>query len=527
MNQITQALEALHAIKATLVRENEAEHGPICDTIWHSDCETLFDFIDNTIEHLSSAAPSAAEPVVRNLIDKSRLVTAFCSKWSGYQQVKAGEALDWIMSQPLAAPAATVNVGGVMLPVNTGRIGSSAAPSAAEPVALEAEYADAVKKLAADKGMSEEQILRAAIRLYQSESMGLVSVVNQRAGVGSSPTSTGGVAPVAGEKTVDSLPAHYEAMVRFLLKQQWSCDQSFDGAAVWRVEFVSPYGEHESEDDPVEALRLAAPPAPQAASEPASVAGLSGDAEREAFEAWFVVEGDPGFLVRRPAAPDEYVEPDVQASWEAWQARAALHSTGKPDQDDIGRRLYSAEGQVSRLTAELASARGCINEWIEYGGKITDALGLKVMSPKAHIQEIARLRAAPADAPVAEPVAFTGVRPLPETMTRDEMLKHYTAHANLLAHEALQYQKQIRDLQQQLAANSPVPDEAKDAARLDALSRPGWELGMSDDPEVAPWQLWQVHRCSGGRNDREWTLLGAGATPREAIDAALSQGGGA
>lgn len=62
----------------------------------------------------------------------------------------------------------------------------------------------------------------------------------------------------------------------------------------------------------------------------ASVAGLSGDAEREAFEAWFVVEGDPGFLVRRPAAPDEYVEPDVQASWEAWQARAALHSTGKP-----------------------------------------------------------------------------------------------------------------------------------------------------------------------------------------------------
>ena len=56
----------------------------------------------------------------------------------------------------------------------------SAAPSAAEPVALEAEYADAVKKLAADKDMSEATVLRAAIRLYQAESMGLVSVVHQR-----------------------------------------------------------------------------------------------------------------------------------------------------------------------------------------------------------------------------------------------------------------------------------------------------------------------------------------------------------
>jgi len=89
------------------------------------------------------------------------------------------------------------------------------------------------------------------------------------------------------------------------------------------------------------------------------------------------------------------------------RAGAALHSTGKPDQDDIGRRLYAAEGQVSRLTAELASARGCINEWVEYGGKITDALGLKVMSPKAHIQEIARLRAVTADAPVADSAAPT------------------------------------------------------------------------------------------------------------------------
>lgn len=43
------------------------------------------------------------------------------------------------------------------------------------------------------------------------------------------------------------------------------------------------------------------------------------------------------------------------------------------------------------------------------------------------------------------------VRPLPETMTRDEMLKYYSSYANLCAHEALEYQKRIRDLEAALA----------------------------------------------------------------------------
>lgn len=33
---------------------------------------------------------------------------------------------------------------------------------------------------------------------------------------------------------------------------------------------------------------------------------------------------------------------------------------------------------------------------------------------------------------------------------------------------------------------------------------------------------WQVHRVNGGRNDREWTLIGSGATPADAIDQALA-----
>lgn len=58
-------------------------------------------------------------------------------------------------------------------------------------------------------------------------------------------------------------------------------------------------------------------------------------------------------------------------------------------------------------------------------------------------------------------------------------------------------------------------------ALLDRLSEhTDWELthGGWEDEE----QLWKVHAVNGGRNDREWTLLGEGKTPAEAILAALS-----
>jgi hypothetical protein len=48
----------------------------------------------------------------------------------------------------------------------------------------------------------------------------------------------------------------------------------------------------------------------------------------------------------------------------------------------------------------------------------------------------------------------------------------------------------------------------------------GWELsyaGWDDEAE------WQVHQVNGGRNDREWTLIGTGQTPAAAIRAALSE----
>ena len=55
-----------------------------------------------------------------------------------------------------------------------------------------------------------------------------------------------------------------------------------------------------------------------------------------------------------------------------------------------------------------------------------------------------------------------------------------------------------------------------DAALLDWLDKhPQCELsynGWDDDPG------WQVHRVTGGRNDREWTVVGEGETVRSAIE---------
>lgn len=55
---------------------------------------------------------------------------------------------------------------------------------------------------------------------------------------------------------------------------------------------------------------------------------------------------------------------------------------------------------------------------------------------------------------------------------------------------------------------------------------PNWELSTSNDPECDPNRFWLVHEVKGGRNDREWFLLGEGATPRHAIIAALREKGG-
>lgn len=81
------------------------------------------------------------------------------------------------------------------------------------------------------------------------------------------------------------------------------------------------------------------------------------------------------------------------------------------------------------------------------------------------------------------------VRPLPESMSRDEMLRHYSNHANVMAHEALRYQKRILDLQRQLevalakAAQHPSQSAGEPVGEI--ISRV-LEIGE----EVVPVPVW-------------------------------------
>jgi hypothetical protein len=57
---------------------------------------------------------------------------------------------------------------------------------------------------------------------------------------------------------------------------------------------------------------------------------------------------------------------------------------------------------------------------------------------------------------------------------------------------------------------------------LDKLAEhKNFELSWGAHPDDDTEACWQVHRVNGGRNDREWTLIGVGNTPHEALYAAL------
>ncbi len=66
--------------------------------------------------------------------------------------------------------------------------------------------------------------------------------------------------------------------------------------------------------------------------------------------------------------------------------------------------------------------------------------------------------------------------------------------------------------------NEQAVQATTDAALLDWLGKhPQCQLsheGWDDDPS------WQVHQVAGGRNDREWKLVGEGETVRAAIQSA-------
>jgi hypothetical protein len=93
------------------------------------------------------------------------------------------------------------------------------------------------------------------------------------------------------------------------------------------------------------------------------------------------------------------------------------------------------------------------------------------------------------------------------------------AHADLMIFPAITADLIAADLLALLAEVEKLKGASDALAWLG--SRTGLELshGYGDEAEDCEG-LWLVHRVNGGVNDREWTLIGFGETPQDAIEAA-------
>lgn len=121
-------------------------------------------------------------------------------------------------------------------------------------------------------------------------------------------------------------------------------------------------------------------------------------------------------------------------------------------------------------------------------------------------------------------------------VSTDPLLAMYASQASKQLVTAASAQARIAELESALAAAQNA-DAENDAhlrslataaeARADRLAKFGqhtnWEMshGYPDGEEEDG--CWLVHSVNGGRNDREWTLIGRGETPDDAIRAALQQ----
>ena len=77
-----------------------------------------------------------------------------------------------------------------------------------------------------------------------------------------------------------------------------------------------------------------------------------------------------------------------------------------------------------------------------------------------------------------------------------------------------------RDRDELLAASLAI-----EGGSLEVLAKhKNWELsyGVHDGDDTEPG-CWHVHKVNGGRNDREWTLIGSGDTPEFAIAQAAAR----
>lgn len=110
-------------------------------------------------------------------------------------------------------------------------------------------------------------------------------------------------------------------------------------------------------------------------------------------EAWWKPSDSRRMLVKAAALILAEIERLDRAAGAAAPPAPSATSAEPTGDRGLADRLYKAEGQVNNLTDKLRSANNCISEWVNYGAKIADALGVKILSPDLHLREIARLRA--------------------------------------------------------------------------------------------------------------------------------------
>lgn len=93
------------------------------------------------------------------------------------------------------------------------------------------------------------------------------------------------------------------------------------------------------------------------------------------------------------------------------------------------------------------------------------------------------------------------------------------------ARKALSCHKRGESLSQVVARALVAADKAateRERERINSMPK-SWELVCEneDRSDLSTDLVWKVYTVHGGLNDREWSLLGRGDTPSNAIDAAF------
>lgn len=107
---------------------------------------------------------------------------------------------------------------------------------------------------------------------------------------------------------------------------------------------------------------------------------------------------------------------------------------------------------------------------------------------------------------------------LSKTKPRAMTIKDAVAIAGPVAHQLRALRDKLNEGSHLAPACGLSEEQERVARTLDSIPT-NWELSWGNDDEEEPCE-WRVWRCIASPNDREWDLIGRGATPSAALAAA-------